>query len=247
MHLWDQPVIVAVVPVVDGEGPGAQLGFPHRPLGGVGVGEGELDRPLPPDGKFQRELAGAVLRILPQRPGPARQRGQERALVGDELVERRTEPRVAEDRLRLGGQFAPQASPPIGVPHRLPLREAGLADGRAARLLLHALEVAGSAAGAGPLDERMEQAQQHQRQILAGLEFTAGILFGAGLAALVPRGLKAALKLAEEFPVSKRGFAQSAFAGNGCPNVFRAQGGDFLFQTPGGSSLSGRRKSRGRA
>src|ERR1039457_4718193 len=69
LHVPDQLVVVAVVAVVDVAGALAQLALPHRPLGGVGIGDRKFDGDLSPNGKFQVELARAVLRVLP--PGPS--------------------------------------------------------------------------------------------------------------------------------------------------------------------------------
>ena len=78
---------MAVVAVVDVADAFAKFGFPDEPFAGVSRRDGEFNGDLPPDGEFEMQFARAVLGILPECPGHARERGQERAVGGDEFTD----------------------------------------------------------------------------------------------------------------------------------------------------------------
>lgn len=186
---------MAIGPVVDVTDALAEFGFPDAPFAGVGGSDGE----------FQVEFARAVLGILPERPGPAGQGGQEGAGGGDEIADLGAPPGVAEGGPGFGAEITQQPGQQFGVRAVLHFRKAGQLAGLAADLLLHAFETAGDAKAAGPFERGIEQGKELKRQIIAGGQLLIG---GSRRPGTRQPRRKAPLELLRQFPVVKLIFTE---------------------------------------
>lgn len=204
----DAAIVVAVVPVVDVADACAELGFPDAPGAGVGGGDGECGGPLPPDGECEVKFAGTVLGILPARPGPARQGGQERAVGGDEFADWGAQAGVAEGGQGVRRQIAQEASQQLGVADGLPFRAAGKLDGLTADFPLHPIKAAGGAEAAGAFERGMEPGKELEREIIAGGQLLIG---GGGRPGAGQAGRAVTLALIQQLPVVKLSFGERRF------------------------------------